>query len=75
MYETFRWGPNGVLWSQCDVPSHHHVLQMMLKGDFALVRSIDVSQINGTLKFEFLHEFSENFKRNWHGMVQTSFGM
>ena len=21
MYETCRWGPNGVLWSQYDVPS------------------------------------------------------
>jgi hypothetical protein len=26
-------------------------------------------------KFEFLHDFSENFKPNWQGMVQTSFGM
>ena len=27
------------------------------------------------LKYEFLLKFSENFKRNWQGMVQTSFGM
>ena len=50
---------------------YHHTItcfNMMLKA--ILVRSIDVSQIR-TLKFEFLHEFSENFKRNWQGMVSN----
>ena len=23
--ETFLVGPNGVVWSKCDVSSHHHV--------------------------------------------------
>ena len=62
-------GPNGVLWSQCDVPTHHRVLHMMLKGIF-----VDrCFTNNGTLEFEFLHEFSGNFKPNWQGMVQISF--
>ena len=26
-------------------------------------------------KFEFLHDFFENYKPNWQGMVQTSFRM
>ena len=56
---------------------HHtidHVLHMMLKGDFGTVDRC-VSQINGTLKFEFLHEFSEKFKPNLQGMMHTSYGM
>ena len=45
------------------------------KRRFCYGRSMFHKLINGTIKFEFLHEFSVNFKRNWQGMVQTSFGM
>ena len=76
MYEAFRWVPNGVLWSQCDVASHHHVLHTYdAKRRFWYGRSMFHKLINGTIKFEFLHEFSKNFKPNWQGMVQISFGM
>ena len=37
VYETFRWGPNGVLWSQCDVPSHHQVLQHDANSNFGTI--------------------------------------
>ena len=43
VYETFRLVQINMvfnLWSQCDVPSYHHVLYMMLKGIL-----VDASQI------------------------------
>ena len=38
--------------TMCDVPSHHHMLHMMLKGDFDTIHRCFT---NGSLKFEYLH--------------------
>ena len=47
-----------------------NVFCMMLKGNL-----VDACLTKWSPKFEFLHNFFENFKPNRQGVMQTSFGM
>ena len=49
---NFQVGSNGILWSQCNVPSRRHVLYMMLKRILIQIQ-MHASQINGTLNLSF----------------------
>ena len=68
VYETFRLVHiYGVLWSQCDVPSHHHVLYTWCwKG--ILVHDARIT--NGTLNLICCMIIS-CFKPNWQCMVKN----
>ena len=69
MYETFRLVQ--MVFCGHNVMYHHTIMcfTLMLKGILVMMLH------KWNPKFEFLHEFFENFKPNWQGMVQTSFGM
>ena len=66
VYETCRWGPNGVLWSQCDVPFHHHVLQHDANGNFGTIdRCFNIMQpLNLSFCMNFL-KISNEIVRAW----------
>ena len=68
VYETFRLVHiYGVLWSQCDVPSHHHVLYTWCwKG--ILVHDARIT--NGTLNLICCMIISY-FKPNWRCIVKN----